>query len=106
MKRTSYADRLVMMILRAYQRAISPLLPHACRYLPTCSEYATEAVARHGILRGGWLSGRRLLRCHAWAGSGFDPVPPVLGENLGFASGHDGTDCGKTHGWKHRALAR
>ena len=66
-------------LIRFYQVAISPWTPAACRYHPTCSGYAMEAVRRHGGLRGGWLAARRLLRCHPWGGSGFDPVPRVLG---------------------------
>jgi putative membrane protein insertion efficiency factor len=58
-----------------YQKAISPLLPASCRYVPTCSQYAVEAVMKHGIFRGGWLALRRILRCHPWGGSGYDPVP-------------------------------
>jgi len=60
-----------------YQRAISPFLPPSCRYMPTCSQYAVEAVMKHGIFKGGWLAFRRILRCHPWGGSGFDPVPEV-----------------------------
>ncbi|MDE5833122.1 MAG: membrane protein insertion efficiency factor YidD [Desulfovibrio sp.] len=62
--------------IRVYQRAISPLLPPACRYWPTCSAYAIEAVLIHGVFRGGWLALKRLARCHPWGGSGYDPVPP------------------------------
>ena len=61
--------------LRGYKRWISPLLPHACRFVPTCSEYALEAVERHGVLRGSWLAVTRLLRCHPLARAGYDPVP-------------------------------
>jgi putative membrane protein insertion efficiency factor len=61
--------------VRAYQWFISPLLPPSCRYEPTCSAYAIEALQRHGLLRGGYLTARRLLRCHPWGGSGYDPVP-------------------------------
>lgn len=60
-----------------YRVCISPLLPPSCRYTPTCSEYAVEAVRRHGVLRGSSLTIRRLCRCHPWGGSGYDPVPPV-----------------------------
>ena len=63
--------------IRAYQLLISPLLPPSCRYLPSCSEYAAEAIARHGPLWGSWLALRRLLRCHPWGGSGYDPVPAL-----------------------------
>ena len=62
--------------IRVYQRCISPVLPPACRYYPTCSAYAVEAVMTHGVLRGGWLALKRLARCHPWGGSGYDPVPP------------------------------
>ena len=62
-------------LIRAYQLLIAPLFPPACRYYPTCSHYAAEAVALHGPWRGLLLAGRRLLRCHPWGGSGYDPVP-------------------------------
>lgn len=62
-------------LLRAYKFALSPLLPPACRYVPTCSEYAMEAVARYGIVRGGAMSVWRVLRCHPLVKGGFDPVP-------------------------------
>jgi putative membrane protein insertion efficiency factor len=65
---------VTLQILRAYKWAISPMFPGACRYVPSCSEYAMEAVERYGALRGGWLAMRRLLRCHPLAGSGYDPV--------------------------------
>lgn len=62
-------------IVRGYQLLISPLLAPSCRYLPSCSDYAIEALARHGALRGSVLALRRLCRCHPWGGSGYDPVP-------------------------------
>ena len=62
-------------VIRAYQLFVSPLLGPSCRYTPTCSEYALQAFEGHGVLRGGWLALRRLLRCHPWGGSGYDPVP-------------------------------
>lgn len=62
-------------LIRAYQLIVSPLLPASCRYLPSCSSYAAEAIAVHGALKGGWLALRRLSRCHPWGGSGYDPVP-------------------------------
>ena len=61
--------------IRAYQRLISPLLPPSCRFYPSCSQYALEAVTRHGALKGGWLAARRLARCHPFHSGGFDPVP-------------------------------
>ena len=62
-------------MIRAYQVLISPLFPTACRFYPTCSEYAREAVLEHGITRGSWLALRRLARCHPLGPKGFDPVP-------------------------------
>ncbi len=62
--------------IRLYQRLISPALPPACRYEPSCSHYALGALAVHGPIRGLWLTARRLARCHPWGGFGFDPVPP------------------------------
>jgi putative membrane protein insertion efficiency factor len=70
-------------MIRAYQLFVSPLLPPSCRYLPTCSEYAAEAFAKHGALAGGWLAVRRLLRCHPWGGSGYDPVPDCVHRRRG-----------------------
>lgn len=67
--------RLVLGGLSLYKRLVSPLLPPACRYTPTCSEYAYEAVARHGALRGLWLAATRVARCHPFARGGHDPVP-------------------------------
>jgi hypothetical protein len=61
--------------LAGYRRIISPLLPRACRYVPTCSEYAGEALRVHGLIRGTWLAVRRLARCHPLGGDGADPVP-------------------------------
>ncbi len=62
-------------LIRFYRAAISPWTPAACRYTPTCSAYALEAVERYGAARGLWLAIRRIGRCHPWGGSGFDPVP-------------------------------
>jgi uncharacterized protein len=67
--------RVPLIVIRGYRRWVSPLLPPACRYTPTCSAYAEEAITRHGVARGSWLAARRLLRCHPWGGSGYDPVP-------------------------------
>lgn len=69
-------NALLRGLIRAYQLALSPLLLPSCRYLPSCSDYAAEALAEHGVARGLWLALRRLLRCHPWGGSGYDPVPP------------------------------
>ena len=67
--------RLLVLIVRGYQTGVSPFLPASCRYTPTCSAYAVEALQRHGALRGAWLTLRRLARCHPWGGHGPDPVP-------------------------------
>jgi hypothetical protein len=67
---------IVGFALRAYKSVVSPWLPPACRYVPTCSEYAMDAVERYGALRGGMLALRRLLRCHPLSRGGFDPVAP------------------------------
>jgi len=68
--------KLLTFLVRFYRLAISPMMAPRCRFLPTCSEYAIEAIERHGALRGGWLALRRILRCHPWGGSGIDNVPP------------------------------
>ncbi|MBR9982306.1 MAG: membrane protein insertion efficiency factor YidD [Desulfatitalea sp.] len=66
---------LARVLIRTYQLLISPILGPACRFAPSCSEYALEAVTRHGLIKGCGLAVRRLLRCHPWGGGGFDPVP-------------------------------
>ena len=72
---TSVPATAVASLIRGYQRFISPALPPACRFTPSCSQYALEAVARYGIVRGGWLALRRLARCHPFHPGGPDPVP-------------------------------
>jgi hypothetical protein len=69
------AARFILILIRAYQVGVSPWLGPACRYEPTCSAYAEQAVQKHGAARGSWIALRRLLRCHPWGGSGYDPVP-------------------------------
>ena len=68
-------SRAAVALLRLYKRGISPLLPKSCRFHPTCSEYAMEAIERHGVLRGGWLTVKRLVRCQPFCAGGVDPVP-------------------------------
>jgi putative membrane protein insertion efficiency factor len=75
------ARRLVTLVIRGYQLTLSPFLGQHCRFYPSCSNYAIEAVERHGALRGSWLSGLRLMRCHPWHPGGLDPVPPARGEH-------------------------
>ncbi len=67
-------------LIRLYRYTLSSLMGRHCRYLPTCSEYTEEAIARHGLWAGGWLGLSRILRCHPWGPSGFDPVPDRLPE--------------------------
>lgn len=78
--------KLASLMVRAYQRFISPLFPPTCRYQPTCSQYALEALKLHGGLKGSWLALKRIGRCHPWGGSGFDPVPG-LADKAGGNSG-------------------
>ena len=66
---------LLILFVRIYQRFISPLTPPSCRFTPTCSQYAIEALRKYGPLKGLWLAVKLLLRCHPWGGSGYDPVP-------------------------------
>lgn len=72
----SPAARVLVAVIRAYKRFLSPILPPACRFEPTCSVYAAEAVSVWGARRGGWLALKRIMRCRPAGGSGFDPVPP------------------------------
>jgi len=67
--------RILAGCVRGYQLALSPLLPPSCRFSPSCSQYALEAITRHGALKGTWLAARRLVRCHPFHPGGFDPVP-------------------------------
>lgn len=64
-----------VLLIFIYRNCISPFTPASCRYTPTCSSYALEALRRHGLFRGGWLALKRILSCHPWGGSGYDPVP-------------------------------
>ncbi len=68
-------SELLALPIRFYRQFISPLTPPSCRFTPTCSAYALEALKKHGPVRGSWLTLRRVLRCHPWGGSGYDPVP-------------------------------
>ena len=62
-------------LIRLYQYGLSPILPRTCRFAPSCSDYALEAIEGHGVVLGCWLTALRLLRCHPWGGAGYDPVP-------------------------------
>ncbi len=72
---STLAARVLLLLIGGYRRWISPALPPACRFTPTCSAYAAEAIERYGAAKGTWLAVRRLLRCHPFGGSGYDPVP-------------------------------
>ncbi len=68
---------LILLLIKGYRRFISPLFPPSCRFQPTCSQYAVEAIANYGTIKGGWLAATRILRCHPFHPGGYDPVPPV-----------------------------
>jgi len=67
--------KLMVALVKLYQYILSPILPGACRYTPSCSEYGVQALRKHGPWRGGWLTLKRILSCHPWGGHGHDPVP-------------------------------
>ena len=71
-------EALLLLPIVFYQRVISPFTPPSCRFTPTCSEYARQAIAKYGPFKGLWLALKRLSRCHPWGGSGYDPVPVWL----------------------------
>jgi putative membrane protein insertion efficiency factor len=66
---------LLILIARTWQYGPSQVMPPSCRFMPSCSQYAIEALQKHGAIKGGWLAAKRLLRCHPWGGHGYDPVP-------------------------------
>lgn len=74
------AASILRATIRGYQLILSPFSMGSCRYLPSCSQYALDAVEIHGAIRGGWLAFRRLLRCHPWGPYGYDPAPSAAGE--------------------------
>ena len=67
--------KMMLGVIWFYRHCISPLLPPVCRYTPTCSQYAVEAIKKYGPFKGGWLAAKRIMRCNPWGGSGYDPVP-------------------------------
>ncbi|MGH3413416.1 MAG: membrane protein insertion efficiency factor YidD [Marmoricola sp.] len=83
---------VLIALLKAYRLLISPLYGQVCRYYPSCSAYALEAVTVHGSLRGSWLAVRRVLRCHPWAAGGYDPVPRPAGAAADEADRADPAD--------------
>lgn len=72
---SAFVAKVLICPIRFYQRFISPLTPPSCRFTPTCSQYAVEALQKHGPIKGLYLAIRRILRCHPWGGHGYDPVP-------------------------------
>lgn len=75
MRLNEIAKAIAIVPIRFYQLCISPLFPACCRYTPTCSQYTIEAVGKHGVVKGLWLGFKRIMRCHPWGGSGYDPLP-------------------------------
>lgn len=75
---------VLLLLIRGYRALISPLFPPVCRFHPTCSQYALEAIVRHGSLGGSWLAVRRIFRCHPFCEGGYDPVPMNLSDSLPF----------------------
>lgn len=73
---TKLLKKILILFVKFYQKILSPLCPGVCRYTPTCSQYMIEAIETHGIFKGIWLGTKRILRCHPWGSSGYDPVPP------------------------------
>lgn len=71
---------LLRALIKGYQWFVSPILPGSCRYYPSCSSYALEALDKHGPLKGGWMGAKRIFRCHPWNDGGYDPVPDATGE--------------------------
>ena len=71
----SIAARFLVLLIRGYQVTLSPLMPSACRYTPSCSRYTVEAIERYGAMRGGLMGARRIIRCHPFHAGGYDPVP-------------------------------
>jgi uncharacterized protein len=78
---------ILLVLIKFYKYAISVHLPRACRYYPTCSDYAYQAVTKYGVLRGGWLAVKRILRCHPFHPGGYDPVPELPNTAVGCHSG-------------------
>jgi len=81
--RPGVLGQLLIVVIRLYQVLLSPMLGPSCRFDPSCSSYAIEAIAGHGVVRGSWLAARRLTRCHPLGGFGYDPVPEREGERVG-----------------------
>lgn len=94
---TKLVGMVLLALIRGYQLLISPLFPPSCRYFPTCSDYARQAVGVHGPFKGAWLALTRILRCHPWGGLGYDPVPDPVPEKSTRAGISLGRACGCHH---------
>jgi putative membrane protein insertion efficiency factor len=68
--------KVMILLIKFYQKCLSPMMPNVCRYTPSCSQYFIDALQIHGVIKGSWLGVKRILRCHPWSASGYDPVPP------------------------------
>ncbi len=91
------ARQLAVILVKGYQLSIAAVLPQSCRFHPSCSHYAIEALTRHGLLKGGGLAVWRLARCHPWGGEGYDPVPAGADRAEDPAMNHRGTGCCARH---------
>jgi len=100
---TSLPTRVLVLMITFYQRFISPALPPSCRYFPSCSSYALEALLKHGAWRGSWLAVRRIGRCHPWHAGGYDPVPPARERGGRFDSSSDVNSAGQSATDPHTA---
>lgn len=88
---------ILIWLIRGYRTFISPLFPPSCRYQPTCSMYAIEAIEKFGVIRGVYLATCRILRCNPFGGSGYDPVPETWGNHIHNHSNHDCCGCDRDH---------
>ena len=84
-----FARQLAIALVKGYQWTIAPILPRSCRYYPSCSHYAIEALGAHGLVKGGALAVWRIARCHPWGGEGYDPVPAPRPRERRSFGGHD-----------------
>ncbi|MDH5425364.1 MAG: membrane protein insertion efficiency factor YidD [Gammaproteobacteria bacterium] len=90
--------KLFILLIRGYQIALSPVFGQHCRYTPTCSTYAIEALQQHGVIKGSWLAAKRLVSCNPWHEGGYDPVPGTENNNESVENGgKESKDCHKHH---------